>query len=69
MTAGGKSVNTDRQKRTLLIVFALNLLLFITLGTAGLVADSSALIANAVDNLSDTIVYAIDRAAWEGHDG
>jgi cobalt-zinc-cadmium efflux system protein len=66
MTAGGKSVNTDRQKRTLLIVFALNLLLFITLGTAGLVADSSALIANAVDNLSDTIVYAISVLAVGG---
>jgi len=59
-------VNTDRQKRTLLIVFALNLLLFITLGTAGLVADSSALIANAVDNLSDTIVYAISVLAVGG---
>jgi len=66
MTAGGKSVNADRQKRTLLIVFALNLLLFITLGTAGLVADSSALIANAVDNLSDTIVYAISVLAVGG---
>ena len=59
-------MNTDRQKRTLLIVFALNLLLFITLGTAGLVADSSALIANAVDNLSDTIVYAISWLAVGG---
>ncbi len=59
-------MNTDRQKRTLLIVFALNLLLFITLGTAGLVADSSALIANAVDNPSDTIVYAISVLAVGG---
>ena len=59
-------MNADRQKRTLLIVFALNLLLFITLGTAGLVADSSALIASAVDNLSDTIVYAISVLAVGG---
>jgi len=66
MTAGGKSAETERQKRTLLIVFALNLLLFITLGIAGLVADSSALIANAVDNLSDTIVYAISWLAVGG---
>lgn len=51
------------QKRTLLIVFALNLLLFILLGSAGLIADSSALIANAVDNLSDTAVYAISWLA------
>ncbi len=66
MRAGGKSAETERQKRTLLIVFALNLLLFITLGIAGLVADSSALIANAVDNLSDTIVYAISWLAVGG---
>ena len=66
MTAGGKSAETERQKRTLLIVFALNLLLFISLGIAGLVADSSALIANAVDNLSDTIVYAISWLAVGG---
>lgn len=52
-----------RQKRTLLIVFALNLLLFVALGAAGLVADSSALIANSVDNLSDTVVYAISWMA------
>lgn len=54
---------TDRQKRTLLIVFALNLLLFLSLGAVGLIADSSALIANAVDNLSDTVVYAISWMA------
>lgn len=66
MTAEGNSVETERQKRTLLIVFALNLLLFVTLGIAGLVADSSALIANAVDNLSDTIVYAISWLAVGG---
>lgn len=66
MTAEGSSVETERQKRTLLIVFALNLLLFITLGIAGVVADSSALIANAVDNLSDTIVYAISWLAVGG---
>jgi len=66
MTAGGKSAETERQKRTLLIVFALNLLLFITLGIAGLVADSSALIANAVDNRSNTIVYAISWLAVGG---
>ena len=52
-----------QQKRTLLIVFALNLLLFLTLGAAGLAADSSALIANSVDNLSDTVVYAISWMA------
>jgi len=52
-----------KQKRTLLIVLALNLLLFVSLGITGLIADSSALIANAVDNLSDTVVYAISWMA------
>lgn len=48
-----------RQKRTLLIVLILNLLLFLALAGTGYVGDSSALIANALDNLSDTAVYAI----------
>lgn len=57
------NANAATQKRTLLIVFALNLLLFVSLGVSGLIADSSALIANAVDNLSDTVVYAISWLA------
>lgn len=57
------SAETARQRTTLAIVFALNLLLFVSLGAAGLIADSSALIANAVDNLSDTAVYAISWLA------
>lgn len=63
MSAGVTKAETSKQRRTLLIVFALNLLLFLSLGAAGLVADSSALIANAVDNLSDTVVYAISWLA------
>lgn len=63
MAMEAASAETRKQKRTLLIVFALNLLLFVSLGAAGLIADSSALIANSVDNLSDTIVYAISWIA------
>jgi cobalt-zinc-cadmium efflux system protein len=63
MTLAAGGLKARQQKRTLLIVFALNLLLFISLGAAGLMADSSALIANAVDNLSDTAVYAISWLA------
>jgi len=63
MTVTAGNAETQKQKRTLLIVFALNLLLFVSLGAAGLMADSSALIANAVDNLSDTAVYAISWLA------
>jgi Co/Zn/Cd efflux system component len=55
----------------LLIVLILNALLFLGLGIGGIMADSSALLANAVDNASDSIVYlisfvAIGRAAsWK----
>ncbi|HEV7353165.1 MAG TPA: cation transporter [Brevundimonas sp.] len=51
------------QKRTLLIVFALNALLFVVLGIGGVTADSSALIANALDNASDAAVYLISFVA------
>lgn len=62
----------DRQQRkTLLAVLILNALLFAALGAGGLVADSSALMANAVDNGSDAAVYLISflavgrAAAWK----
>lgn len=60
-----------QQRRTLLIVLILNALLFLGLGIGGIMADSSALLANAVDNASDSVVYlisfvAIGRAAsWK----
>ncbi|CAM3074185.1 cation transporter [Brevundimonas diminuta] len=64
------------QRRTLLVVLVLNAALFVGLGVGGLLADSSALLANAVDNGSDAAVYLIGflavgramiwktRAAW-----
>jgi len=66
----GTSAN-DQQRRTLLVVLILNALLFLGLGAGGILADSSALLANAVDNASDSVVYlisfvAIGRAAsWK----
>ena len=60
-----------QQRRTLLVVLILNALLFLGLGVGGILADSSALLANAVDNASDSVVYlisfvAIGRAAsWK----
>lgn len=60
-----------QQRRTLLMVLILNALLFLGLGLGGIMADSSALLANAVDNASDSVVYlisfvAIGRAAsWK----
>ena len=59
------------QKSILRLVLLWNLGLFVGLGVAGWVADSSALMANAVDNASDAAVYlisylAIDRQpAWK----
>ncbi|MEW5683300.1 MAG: cation transporter [Pseudomonadota bacterium] len=60
-----------RQRRILLVVLGLNAALFLGLGVAGVMADSSALIANALDNGSDAVVYllsflAVGRAlAWK----
>ena len=59
------------QKTVLLQVVLWNLALFVGLGVVGWLADSSALLANALDNGSDAAVYllsylAIDRrSAWK----
>lgn len=45
------------------MVLILNALLFIGLGVGGVLADSSALIANAADNASDSAVYLISFLA------
>lgn len=49
----------NRQRRTLLQVTGLNAGLFAGLIVAGLASESSALIANALDNLSDAAAYAL----------
>ena len=58
---------TDRQapdeRRTLWIVLLLNVAIAAGFFAAGFFADSSALIANGVDNLSDTAVYALSLIA------
>ena len=62
---------TRQQKRTLALVLTLNVLLAMALAVGGVFADSSGLIANALDNASDAAVYgislfAIGRApAWK----
>ena len=61
----------DDQRRILLWVLVLNAALFVGLGVAGWLSDSSALLANAADNASDSAVYlisflAVGRApAWK----
>lgn len=60
---GGFQEQETLQRRTLLVVLALNVLLFVGLGVGGLFADSSALLANALDNGSDAAVYLISFLA------
>lgn len=55
--------DTPEQRRTLWIVLALNLALTVGFTITGLVGDSSALIANALDNASDSMVYLISLFA------
>lgn len=60
-TSEKRSIPAER--RTLWIVLLLNLGLAVAFGIAGVLGDSSALIANGVDNLSDTAVYALSLVA------
>ncbi|MBX3725299.1 MAG: cation transporter [Xanthomonadales bacterium] len=56
-----------RQKNVLRQVLLWNLALFAGLGVAGWVADSSALLANALDNGSDAAVYLLSYLAIDRH--
>ena len=57
------SVNETEQKQVLVQVLLLNLGLAAALLAGGLLADSSGLLANALDNGSDALTYAISWAA------
>ncbi|WP_312127983.1 cation transporter [Brevundimonas sp.] len=61
--SGAHSDTDHLQKRTLLAVLGLNFGLFVVLGIGGLAANSSALLANAVDNASDAVVYLLSFLA------
>ena len=56
-------IHDAHQRRILLIVLALNLALAAGFGVTGVVAGSSALIANGLDNASDSAVYIITLLA------
>lgn len=56
-------LDTADKRRTLWIVLLLNLALAAGFGVTGVLADSSALIANGLDNASDAIVYVISLLA------
>ena len=55
--------DTHQQRRTLWIVLGLNVGLVAAFGIGGLLADSNALIANALDNASDSLVYILSLLA------
>ena len=59
------SVNLDSpdKRRTLWIVLALNVAIAIAFFGTGILADSSALIANGLDNSSDAVVYGLSLLA------
>ena len=48
---------SDRQRRVLRVVLWINLAMFLAEATAGLLASSTALLADSVDMLGDAIVY------------
>lgn len=52
-----------QQRKMLAVVLVLNVLLVISLLITGIQADSSGLLANAIDNASDVAVYAISLFA------
>ncbi len=56
-------IRTADQRNILWIVLALNVVLAVAFLMTGLSADSSALIANGLDNASDSIVYIITLLA------
>lgn len=58
-----KAQSYHPERRTLWIVLALNAGLSIAFFATGAFGDSSALIANGLDNLSDSLVYAISLLA------
>lgn len=56
-------IENASQRRILWIVLGLNVALAAAFGIIGVIADSSALIANGLDNLSDSFVYMITLLA------
>jgi Co/Zn/Cd efflux system component len=49
--------HSERQRRVLRVVLAINVAMFLVESTAGLLAHSTALLADSVDMLGDAIVY------------
>lgn len=56
-------LSSSDKRRTLWIVFALNVAIAIGFFVTGSIADSNALIANGLDNSSDAVVYLLSLLA------
>lgn len=52
-------VNEKGERGTLIVLLVLNLLLLVVEATLGWIAESTALLADSVDNLADATVYAV----------
>lgn len=63
MSEDAIDIRDPNQRKILLIVLVLNVGLAAAFGITGLTANSSALIANGLDNLSDSVVYVITLMA------
>lgn len=63
MSEEDPQTDTPQQRRTLWIVLGLNVALALGFAVTGLLGDSSALIANALDNTSDSLVYILSLLA------
>lgn len=63
MSEAALELKTVSQRRTLWWVLGLNIAISAGFFVTGVTADSSALIANGLDNLSDSLVYAISLLA------
>lgn len=57
------SVLRERQQGVLQLVLAINAVMFVAEGTAGLLAHSTALLADSLDMLGDAFVYALSLYA------
>lgn len=57
------SVLRERQRGTLRAVFTINAVMFVVIVVAALIARSSALLADSLDNLGDAFTYAISLYA------
>lgn len=57
------NASDGQERRTLWLVLGLNVALALAFAIVGMIADSSALIANGLDNASDGAVYALSLIA------